>query len=324
MPTPKTSARGNAVRWGAVRYADVTHPKVRALPPLAFRLWVLLHTYSATLADGVPHYGAWQVGTRRLADDLGIEGADDDRRKTVRRAVRALVAAELLAVTPQTHAYSRADSWHLYSLCRPPSYGQPCGQPMDNLGTTWVGEGHGDPPDDTTTPPPGGHHGPTSHTPQQIRTENTVIQALGREAGEAAERLRAELVGMIATYMDQKIPTLFSMVSALVDEHTADVLRSSSVYAGRTVDEWTLAVNYYNTRIEQACGVSLSLLSEVAADRDAAIRVACWRLRDQLPDLTRGDVAAALVAMSEDTRETALRAAGRWGGSGHHAGRDDG
>jgi hypothetical protein len=321
MTTTTTSGRGNAIRWGAVRYADVTHPSVRSLPPLAFRLWVLLHTYSATIVDGAPHYGAWQVGSRRLADDLGIEGADDDRRKSVRRAVRALVDAELLAVTPQTHEYSRADAWSLYSLCRPPAYGQPCGQPMDNLGTSAEGEGRSDPAIGASTPPPGGRVRPTSHTPKQTRTEKTSIQALGREAGEAAERLRAELVGMIATYMDRQIPTLFSMVSALVDEHTADVLRSSSVYSGKSEAEWSLAVDYYNTRIEQACGVSLLLLSEVAADRDAAIRVACWRLRDQLPDLTRGDVAAALLSLSADTRETALRAAGRWG---EHARRDDG
>ena len=120
MPT-NTTTRGNAGRWGAVRYADVTHPAVQSLPPLAFRVWVLLHTYTASVRDGAPHYGAWQIGIRRLADDLGIGGEDKDRRKTVRRALQALVEAGLLSIEARTS--NNADAWHSYSLRRPPLAG---------------------------------------------------------------------------------------------------------------------------------------------------------------------------------------------------------
>ena len=120
MRTDATT-RGNAGRWGAVRYADVTHPAVQSLPPLAFRVWVLLHTYTASVRDGAPHYGAWQIGIRRLADDLGIGGEDKDRRKTVRRALQSLVEAGLLSIEARTS--NNADAWHSYSLRRPPLAG---------------------------------------------------------------------------------------------------------------------------------------------------------------------------------------------------------
>lgn len=203
---------------------------------------------------------------------------------------------------------------------------------MDNLWITAEGEGHPCPPDGTPTPPGGGHPRPTSHTPKQTRTEKVSKRhASGKEAGEpgwVSPQVRAELVGMIATYMHAHVPTLFAMVSHLVDEHTAGILWSSSTYSGASSDEWSAAVDYYGPRVRDACGVELATVLDAAELRDQQVVEACHALRDRVDDLTRADVAAALLEVSADTRAAAddLRAAvaGAAAWSGQHPSGNDG
>ena len=251
-----TTTRGNAGRWGAVRYADVTHPAVQSLPPLAFRVWVLLHTYTASVRDGAPHYGAWQIGIRRLADDLGIGGEDKDRRKTVRRALQALVEAGLLSIEARTS--NNADAWHSYSLRRPPLAGA-------------VDEGGG------TDAARGGGTGAAPHTP--INTPQKHNPPYPPKGGDRIRPRVNRAVDDALRWLDDEMRALESDGERLArivepnDPIVADRIRAASE-AGRLLE----CVTAHAADIRDATTMHPDDAIEYA---DTLARVRVERLRDQ-------------------------------------------
>lgn len=276
MPTT-TTTRGNAGRWGAVRYADVTHPAVRALRPLAFRLWVLLHTYTVTIRDGVPHLSAWQVGTRRLADDLGVEGEDKDRRKTVRRAAQELVDAGLLSIEAR-HASGGADAWHSYSLRRPTT-----GSAREG-GTDAAREGGtgAAPHTPKNTPPqqnpPNPPEGGNSHRPR-------------------VERLRHELLSMLdAADARYALSPLAEWVATL------DPWTGERLYRAAEDGRLSEAADALADDIREATGQPVADAMQYAEQRARTARARIQQARDQV------EAAAASGRLTAEWREQIGRA----------------
>lgn len=271
MPT-NTTTRGNAGRWGAVRYADVTHPAVQSLPPLAFRVWVLLHTYTASVRDGAPHYGAWQIGIRRLADDLGIGGEDKDRRKTVRRALQAVVEAGLLSIEARTS--NNADAWHSYSLRRPPLAGavdEGGGTDAARGGGTGAARGGG------TDAAGGGGTGAAPHTPT-----NTPRKHNPPNPPKGGDRIRPRVnraVDDALRWLDDEMRALQNDGERLArivepnDPIVADRIRAASE-AGRLLE----CVTAHAADIRDATTMHPDDAIEYA---DTLARVRVERLRDQ-------------------------------------------
>ncbi len=292
MPTT-TTTRGNAGRWGAVRYADVTHPAVRALRPLAFRLWVLLHTYTVTIRDGVPHLSAWQVGTRRLADDLGVEGEDKDRRKTVRRAAQELVDAGLLSIEAR-HASGGADAWHSYSLRRPTTGCEREG------GTDAAREGGtGAAREGGTDAAREGGTGAAPHTPKN--TPQQQIPPNPPKGGDSprprVERLRHELLSMLdAADARYALSPLAEWVATL-DPWTGERLYRAAE-DGRLLE----AADALADDIREATGQAVTDAMQYAEQRARTARARIQQARDQV------EAAAASGRLTAEWRDQIGRA----------------
>jgi len=287
-----------------VRYADVTHPAVRALRPLAFRLWVLLHTYTVTIRDGVPHLSAWQVGTRRLADDLGVEGEDKDRRKTVRRAAQELVDAGLLSIEAR-HASGGADAWHSYSLRRPTTGGAVCetysAQDAAREGGTDAARegGTGAAREGGTGAAREGGTGAAPHTPQNTPQQQNPPNPPkgGNSHRPRVERLRHELLSMLdAADARYALSPLAEWVATL-DPWTGERLYRAAE-EGRLLD----AADALADDIREATGQPVADAMQYAEQRARTARARIQQARDQV------EAAAASGRLTAELREQIGRA----------------
>ena len=88
-------------RYGLVFAANLVSEQAKSLTDAAFRLWIILHTYSpSNPADG------WTVGAERLAEDAGFS------RSTFFRALAQLKDKELVKVE-NTRASGKANRYIL-------------------------------------------------------------------------------------------------------------------------------------------------------------------------------------------------------------------
>lgn len=101
-------------RFGMVYAADLTAPEVKALRPVAFRVWVVLTTYT-------DRSGGWAISLLRIADDAGISGTAHTKKATVRKAVDELEASGLVYRTAGRNPAGTGQGWNRYELRTPPS-----------------------------------------------------------------------------------------------------------------------------------------------------------------------------------------------------------